>query len=105
MWKIFRGRNPVPITDGWFNVFRLSEDEPVQEIDAFLEPGDRLFGGGGGPAWLAVTVDQGLEAMDAGGCERAVLTVRQDGTTLTRSRPPTVEVGLEMVKRAPDRLR
>lgn len=95
----------MPITDGWFNVFRLSEDEPVQEMDAFLEPGDRLFGEGGGAAWLAVTLDQGLEAMDAGGCERAVLTVRQDGRSSVMSRPPTVEVGLEAVKRAPDRVR
>lgn len=95
----------MPITDGWFNVFRLSEDEPVQEIDAFLEPGDRLFGGGGAPVWMATTLDQGLAAMDAGGCERAVLTVRQDGRTSVVSRPPTVEAGLEMVQRAPDRLR
>ena len=50
----------MPITDGWFNVFRLSDDEPVQAADAFLEPGDRLFGGGGGEAWLSVTLDQGL---------------------------------------------
>jgi predicted TIM-barrel fold metal-dependent hydrolase len=95
----------VPITDGWFNVFRMSEDEPVQEIAAFLEPGDRLFGGGGGPVWMATTLDQGLQAMDEGGCERALLTVRQDGRTSVVSRPPTVDVGLEMVKRAPDRLR
>jgi predicted TIM-barrel fold metal-dependent hydrolase len=95
----------VPITDGWFNVFRLSEDEPVQEIDAFLEPGDALFGGGGGPAWMATTLGQGLEAMDAAGCERAVLTVRQDGRTSVVSRPPTIDAGLEMVTRAPDRLR
>jgi len=95
----------VPITDGWFNVFRLSEDEPVQDIDPFLEPGDRLFGGGGGPVWMATTIDQGIAAMDEGGCERAVLTVRQDGRTLVMSRPPTIETGLEMVSRAPDRLR
>ncbi len=95
----------MPITDGWFNVFRLSDDEPVQDIDPFLAPGDKLFGGGGGEAWMAVTLDQGLQAMDAGGCERAVLTVRQDGKCTVLSRPPTIEVGVEAVKRAPDRLR
>jgi uncharacterized protein len=95
----------VPITDGWFNVFRLSDDEPVQGVDAFLEPGDALFGGGGGEAWLAVTLDQGLAAMEAAGVERALLTVSPGGPAPVISRPPLVDVGLEACRRADDRLR
>src|SRR2546421_1934358 len=95
----------VPITDGWFNVSRLSDDEPVQAADAFLEPGDRLFGGGGGEAWLSVTLDQGLAAMEAAGVERALLTVSPGGPAPVISRPPLVDVGLEACRRADDRLR
>src|SRR5205807_2447524 len=77
----------------------------VQEVDAVLEPGDRLFGGGGGEVWLSTTLDQGLAAMDAAGVERALLTVAPGGPAPVVSRPPLVEVGLEACARAGDRLR
>jgi predicted TIM-barrel fold metal-dependent hydrolase len=93
------------ITDGWLNVFRLSEDEPVPEMDDFLAPGEKLFGGGGGAAWVQMTLDDGLAAMDAAGCERALLTVSDGGVNQFKTRSPDLERGLEACARVPDRLR
>jgi predicted TIM-barrel fold metal-dependent hydrolase len=95
----------VPITDGWVNVFRLDEDDPVQAPDADMEAVGDLFRGDGPAAWLAGTLDDALGAMDAAGVERAVLTVgegqgKADAVTLL-----SVEAGVAAVRRAPDRLR
>ncbi len=92
-------------TDGWLNVFRLSDDEPVPEVDPFLAPGADLFGGGGGAAWVAMTLDDGLQAMDAAGCERALLTVSDGGENAMVTRSPSLDAGLQACARVPDRLR
>jgi predicted TIM-barrel fold metal-dependent hydrolase len=95
----------MTITDGWLNVFRLSDDEPVPELDDFLAPGEALFGGGGGAVWVTMTLDDGLRAMDAAGCERALLTVSDGGKNSFRTRSPVLEKGLEACAGASGRLR
>lgn len=95
----------MAITDGWVNVFRLDDDDPVQAPDADMEAVGDLFRGDGPAAWLAGTLDDALTSMDAAGVERAVLTVgeghgKADGVTLL-----SVDAGVEAVRRAPDRLR
>ena len=95
----------MTITDGWLNVFRLSADEPMPPVDPFLAPGAELFGGGGGEAWVAMTLDDGLAAMDAAGCERALLTVSDGGDSPFVTRSPSLDHGLDACARVPDRLR
>jgi predicted TIM-barrel fold metal-dependent hydrolase len=95
----------MPITDGWVNVFRLDDDDPVQAPDADMEAVGDLFRGDGPAAWLAGTLADALEAMDGAGVERAVLTVgdgpgKADAVTLLG-----VEAGVEACRRAPHRLR
>lgn len=95
----------MPTTDGWFNIFRLTADEPVQEVDEFLAPAERLFGNGDGAHWLAMTLDDGLAALDAAGVERALLNVSDHGANLIVSRSPGLDVGLEACDRAGGRLK
>jgi len=95
----------VTIADGWINVFRLDDSEPVPAMDAFLAPGEELFGNGGGEAWVRMTLADALRSMDAAGCERAVLTVSDGGANDVVTKSPPLEVGLEACARAPERLR
>lgn len=95
----------MPIADGWFNIFRLEADEPVQAVDAFLEPAQRLFGNGNGHEWLSTTLDDGLAALDAADAEYALLTVSLGGDNPVTSRAPLVEVGLEACRRSGGRLK
>jgi len=95
----------MPTADGWFNIFRLSDDDPVQPVDDFLAPAEALFGNGDGADWLATTLDQGLAALDAGGIERAVLNVSDQGPNIIRSRSPGIEFGLDACARAEGRLK
>jgi predicted TIM-barrel fold metal-dependent hydrolase len=95
----------MPITDGWLNVFRLDEDDPVQVPDADMEAVGDLFRGDGPAAWLRTTVADGLGAMDAAGVERALLTVGDGGGKADAVTLLSVEDGVEACRRAPDRLR
>jgi predicted TIM-barrel fold metal-dependent hydrolase len=95
----------MPITDGWVNVFRLDEDDPIQAPDADMEAVGDLFRGDGPAAWLAGTLADALAAMDACGTERAVLTVGEGGGKAGAVTLLGVEAGVEAVRRAPDRLR
>jgi predicted TIM-barrel fold metal-dependent hydrolase len=95
----------VTITDGWINIFRLDDTEPVPEMDAFLAPGEALFGNGGGEAWVQMTLADALASMDRAGCERALLTVSDGGTNDVVTKSPPLEVGLEACARAGGRLR
>jgi uncharacterized protein len=96
----------MPIIDGWLNVFRLTADDRVQEPDANFRSVHALFGGAGPESWLATTVDDALEVMDATGTERALLTVSLGGVAQTPSvQLGSVEFGLEACRRAPDRFR
>lgn len=95
----------MPITDGWVNVFRLDDDDPVQAPDADMEAVGDLFRGDGPAAWLAGTLEDALAAMDASGTERAVLTVGDGATKPGAVSLLSVEDGLEAVGRAPARFR
>lgn len=95
----------MPIIDGWFNIFRLTEDDPVQEVDAFLEPAQRMFNNGDGQTWLGTTLADGLAALDDAGADRALLTVGLGGRNIVQSRNPGVQVGLEACRRADGRLK
>src|SRR3954468_2265037 len=94
----------MPITDGWLNVFRLDDHDPVQAPDADMQAVGDLFRGDGPAAWLRTTVADALAAMDASGTERAVLTVGEAGKTDAVALL-SVEDGFEACRRAPDRLR
>jgi predicted TIM-barrel fold metal-dependent hydrolase len=95
----------MPITDGWINIFRLDDTEPVPEMDEFLAPGEALFGNGGGAAWVRMTLADALASMDAAGCERALLTVSDGGTNDVVTKSPPLEIGLEACARAAGRIR
>jgi predicted TIM-barrel fold metal-dependent hydrolase len=95
----------VTITDGWINVFRLDDTEPVPAMDAFLAPGEELFGNGGGEAWVSMTLADALASMDRASCERALLTVSDGGQNDVVTKSPPLEVGLEACARADGRLR
>jgi predicted TIM-barrel fold metal-dependent hydrolase len=95
----------MPITDGWVNVFRLDDDDPIQAPDADMEAVGDLFRGDGPAAWLAGTLADALASMDAAGVERAVLTVGEGDGKPGAVSLLGVEAGLEACRRAPDRLR
>jgi predicted TIM-barrel fold metal-dependent hydrolase len=95
----------MPIADGWINIFRLDDTEPVPEMDAVLAPGEELFGNGGGAAWVQMTLADALASMDRAGCDRALLTVSDGGQNDVVTKSPPLEVGLEACARAPERLR
>jgi predicted TIM-barrel fold metal-dependent hydrolase len=95
----------VTKADGWINVFRLEDTEPVPAIDAFLAPGEELFGNGGPDAWVRVTLADALASMDAAGIERGVLTVSDGGANDIVTKSPPLEVGLAACARAGGRLR
>jgi predicted TIM-barrel fold metal-dependent hydrolase len=95
----------MTIVDGWFNIFRLDADEPVQAVDAFLEPAQRMFRNGDGQQWLSTTLAEGLASLDAAGVQQALLTVSMGGDNPVLSRAPLVEVGLEACRRAEGRLK
>lgn len=96
----------MPITDGWLNVFRLSADDPVQVPDDDLRTVHDLFGGASPESWLAGTLDDALEVMDATGTERALLTVgRGRGPRPTTVSLLDIDAGIEACRRAPDRFR
>lgn len=93
------------ITDGWINVFRLDDTEPLPEMDAFLAPGEALFGNGGGEVWVRMTLADALASMDRAGCERALLTVSDGGVNDVATRSVPLDAGLEACARADGRLR
>jgi predicted TIM-barrel fold metal-dependent hydrolase len=96
--------SPVPVTDGWVNVFRLDADDPVQEPDDDMRSVGDLFRSAGPEAWLTTTAADALEAMDASGTDRALLTVGEAGKASAVSLLG-VEDGIEACRRTPDRFR
>ena len=96
----------MPTADGWLNVFRLTELEPVQDADADLRAVHGLFGGDGPAAWLATTADDALTVMDDTATERALVTVRLGGAPPQNAvRLGDLEFGLALCRRAPARFR
>src|SRR5687768_3327876 len=95
----------MPVVDGWLNVFRLSSNDPVQEPDANFRSVHSLFGGAGPESWLSTTVDDALEVMDATGTERALVTVSLGGASRSSVQLGSVDFGLEVCRRAPERFR
>lgn len=97
----------MPITDGWANFFRLSSDDRVAAPDAEFASVGALFGGDGPAAWMTTTVDDVVDAMDAAGVERALLTVDGHGGAGPGGDRivPTVETGLAACRRAPGQFR
>lgn len=94
--------------DGWLNVFRLSEDDPVQTPDDGFNQTNELFGGEGVASWLSTTLDDAIAALDANGIERALVGVTSrsgDGGNRSAVDFPTLEFGLEACRRQPDRIR
>jgi len=95
-------------TDGWLNVFRLSEDDPIQAPDARLASTHELFGGADPASWLATTLDDGIAVMDQTGTDRALI-----GVTSRRAAPGSaagvdfgsLEFGLEACRRQPARIK
>ncbi|MEN3271646.1 MAG: uncharacterized protein V7636_407 [Actinomycetota bacterium] len=94
----------MPVTDGWLNVFRLDAGDPVQAPDDDMKAVGDLFRGAGPEAWLSTTPADALDAMDASGVERAVLTVGEGGKASAVTLL-SVEDGIEACRRAPDRFR
>jgi predicted TIM-barrel fold metal-dependent hydrolase len=97
----------MPIADGWMNVFRLTDADPVPSPDADLQVVGELFGGSGPEVWLAQTVGDALEAMDQTGTERGLLTVRAQsaGGPAGNDKLLSVEDGLTACRMADERFR
>ncbi len=96
----------MPITDGWLNVFRLSEADPIQDPDADLRATHELFGGSGPQSWLSTTIDNVLEVMDKTGVERGLLTASLGGIPRPGSvRLGSAAFGVKACRRAPERFR
>lgn len=97
----------MPTVDGWLNVFRMSDDDPIQTPDANFTATQELFGGADASSWLATTLDDAIAAMDTTGTDRALIGVTT-GSQPARSAAvdfASLEFGLEACRRQPDRIR